>query len=65
MLNKENERERRKEESEIIRERVDQIRKDKVRKALKRMKSGKAVVPDDLPVEVWKCLGGRGRRLSD
>ncbi|KAK3533018.1 hypothetical protein QTP70_006232 [Hemibagrus guttatus] len=21
------------------------------------MKSGKAVVPDDIPVEVWKCLG--------
>ncbi|MCI4378649.1 hypothetical protein PGIGA_G00218200 [Pangasianodon gigas] len=28
-----------------------------VRKALKRMKSGKAVGPDDIPVEVWKCLG--------
>ncbi|KAK3568192.1 hypothetical protein QTP86_000235 [Hemibagrus guttatus] len=24
---------------------------------LKRMKSGKAVGPDDIPVEVWKCLG--------
>ena len=21
------------------------------------LKSGKAVVPDDIPVEVWKCLG--------
>ncbi|KAK3566076.1 hypothetical protein QTP86_025544 [Hemibagrus guttatus] len=27
------------------------------KKALKRMKSGKAVGPDDIPVEVWKCLG--------
>ncbi|KAK3516828.1 hypothetical protein QTP70_023704, partial [Hemibagrus guttatus] len=36
---------------------VDKIRKDEVRKALKRMKSGKAVGPDDIPVEVWKCLG--------
>ncbi|KAK3541520.1 hypothetical protein QTP86_028650 [Hemibagrus guttatus] len=26
-------------------------------KGLKRMKSGKAVGPDDIPVEVWKCLG--------
>ena len=41
-MNEENERERRKKEPEIIRKRVDQIRKD-VRKALKRMKSGKAV----------------------
>ncbi|KAK3531248.1 hypothetical protein QTP70_015219, partial [Hemibagrus guttatus] len=38
-------------------DKVDKIRKDEVRKALKRMKSGKAVGPDDIPVEVWKCLG--------
>ncbi|KAK3508769.1 hypothetical protein QTP70_006027 [Hemibagrus guttatus] len=38
-------------------QKVDKIRKDEVRKALKRMKSGKAVGPDDIPVEVWKCLG--------
>ncbi|KAK3557178.1 hypothetical protein QTP70_024694 [Hemibagrus guttatus] len=38
-------------------EKVDKIRKDEVRKALKRMKSGKEVGPDDIPVEVWKCLG--------
>ena len=24
---------------------------------MKRMKNGKAVDPDDIPVEVWKCLG--------
>ncbi|KAK3564447.1 hypothetical protein QTP86_020386 [Hemibagrus guttatus] len=36
---------------------VEKIRKDEVRKAWKRMKSGKAVGPDDIPVEVWKCLG--------
>ena len=24
---------------------------------MKRMKNGKAVGPDDIPVEVWKCLG--------
>ena len=24
---------------------------------MQRMKSGKAVGPDDMPVEVWKCLG--------
>ncbi|KAK3571136.1 hypothetical protein QTP86_001915 [Hemibagrus guttatus] len=40
-----------------VQQEVDKIRKDEVRKALKRMKSGKAVGPDDIPVEVWKCLG--------
>ena len=57
MLNEENEREHRNEKSEKIRKKVDKIKKDEVRKALKRMKSGKAVGPDDIPVEVWKCLG--------
>lgn len=36
---------------------VAKISKDEVRRALKRMKSGKALGPDDIPVEVWKCLG--------
>ncbi|KAK3518433.1 hypothetical protein QTP70_000665 [Hemibagrus guttatus] len=40
-----------------VQQKVDKIRKDEVRKALKRMKSGKAVGPDNIPVEVWKCLG--------
>ncbi|KAK3545101.1 hypothetical protein QTP70_000575 [Hemibagrus guttatus] len=40
-----------------VQQKVDKIKKDEVRKALKRMKSGKAVGPDDIPVEVWKCLG--------
>ncbi|KAK3560499.1 hypothetical protein QTP86_009653 [Hemibagrus guttatus] len=40
-----------------VQQKVDKIRKDEVRKALKRMKSGKAGGPDDIPVEVWKCLG--------
>ncbi|KAK3548575.1 hypothetical protein QTP70_014501, partial [Hemibagrus guttatus] len=40
-----------------VQQKVDKIRKDEVRKALKRMKSGKAVGPDDIPVEIWKCLG--------
>ena len=44
---------------------VDQIRKDEVRKALNKMKSDKAVGPDDIPVKVWKCLGEMESRLSD
>ncbi|KAK3552816.1 hypothetical protein QTP86_022562, partial [Hemibagrus guttatus] len=57
LMNEENEREKRVEGVNSVEQKVDMIRKDEVRKALKRMKSGKAVGPDDIPVEVWKCLG--------
>ncbi|KAK3543875.1 hypothetical protein QTP70_030042, partial [Hemibagrus guttatus] len=57
LMNVENEREKRVEGVNSAEQKVDKIRKDEVRKALKRMKSGKAVGPDDIPVEVWKCLG--------
>ncbi|KAK3533448.1 hypothetical protein QTP70_022253, partial [Hemibagrus guttatus] len=43
----------------VKREKVDKIRKDEVRKALKRMKSGKAVGPDDIPVDGLE-VSGRG-----
>ncbi|KAK3561878.1 hypothetical protein QTP86_017458 [Hemibagrus guttatus] len=57
LMNEENEREKRVEGVNSVEQKVDKIRKDEVRKALKRMKSGKAVGSDDIPVEVWKCLG--------
>ncbi|KAK3556402.1 hypothetical protein QTP70_007982 [Hemibagrus guttatus] len=57
LMNEENEREKRVEGVNSVEQKVDKIRKDEVRKALKRMKSGKVVGPDDIPVEVWKCLG--------
>ena len=36
---------------------MEKISKEEVRENMKRMKNGKAVGPDDIPVEVWKCLG--------
>ncbi|KAK3512780.1 hypothetical protein QTP70_025300 [Hemibagrus guttatus] len=57
LMNEENEREKRVEGVNSVEQTVDKIRKDEVRKALKKMKSGKAVGPDDIPVEVCKCLG--------
>ena len=36
---------------------VESISKEEVRENIHRMKNGKAVGPDDIPVEVWKCLG--------
>jgi len=32
------------------------ISKEEIRDALKKMKTGKAVGPDGIPVEMWKCL---------
>ncbi|KAK3507804.1 hypothetical protein QTP70_000856 [Hemibagrus guttatus] len=57
LMNEENEREKRVEGVNSVEQKVDEIRKDEVRKALKRMKGGKAVGPDNITVEVWKCLG--------
>ena len=36
---------------------VKRIIKEEVRENMKRMKNGKAVGPDEIPVEVRKCLG--------
>jgi len=33
------------------------ITREEVKEALRKMKSGKAVCPDSIPVEVWKSLG--------
>ena len=39
---------------------VRDISREEVKKALDKMKKGKAVGPDGIPAEVWKCLGGEG-----
>jgi len=36
------------------------ITKDEIRETLKKMTNGKAEGPDQIPVEVWKCLGEVG-----
>ncbi|KAK3564187.1 hypothetical protein QTP86_011027 [Hemibagrus guttatus] len=67
LMNEENEREKRVEGVNSVEQKVDKIRKDEVRKALMRMKSGKAVGPDDIPVErkgkqiKWVELSGSHR----
>jgi hypothetical protein len=35
---------------------VRRIQESEVKEALKRMKGGKAMGPDGIPIEVWKCL---------
>ena len=60
LMNEENDREPRTEEAEVVNEEVNCVSGEEVKNALKRMKKGKAVGPDELPVEVWKCRGEMG-----
>ncbi|XP_051786647.1 uncharacterized protein LOC127528918 [Erpetoichthys calabaricus] len=57
LMNGENEREKRLDDVEIMNQEVQRISKEEVRTAMKRMKNGKAVGLDDIPVEAWRCLG--------
>jgi hypothetical protein len=38
---------------------VRRIKEAEIEEALKRMKRGKAMGPDGIPIEVWRCLGAR------
>ena len=59
LMNEENNREPRTEEAEVVNEEVNCVSREEVKNALRRMKKGK-VVADELPVEVWKCMGEWG-----
>ncbi|KAI5629399.1 hypothetical protein C0J50_2331 [Silurus asotus] len=41
----------------MVKQEVNRISKEEVRAAIRRMKSGKSVGPDDILVEAWRCLG--------
>ena len=62
LMNEENNREPRTEEVEVVNEEVNCVSRE-VKNALRRMKKGKAVGPDELPVEVWKCMGKMGMKF--
>ena len=57
-MNNENDREPRTEEA--VNKEVNCVSREEVKNALRRMKKGKAVGPDELPIEVWKCMGKMG-----
>ncbi|XP_047485847.1 uncharacterized protein LOC125036932 [Penaeus chinensis] len=56
LLNEENQRMKRQEPQRSVEE-IPEIALEEVENARKKMKNGKAVGPDNIPVEVWKCLG--------
>ena len=60
LMKEENNRNPRKEEAEVVNEEVNCVSREEVKNALRRMKKGKAVGPDELPVEVWKRMGKMG-----
>ena len=59
LMNEENNRDPRTEEAEVVNEEINCVSKE-VKKALRWMKKGEAVGPDELPVEVWKCMREMG-----
>ena len=60
LINKENNRDPRTEEAEVVNEEVNCVSREEVKNALRRIKKGKAVGPDEFPVEVWKCMEKMG-----
>ena len=60
LMNKENNRDPRTEEAEVVNEEVNCVSTEEVKNALRRMKKGQAVGPDELPIEVWKCMAEMG-----
>ena len=56
LMSMENDRDLRTEEAEVVNEEINCASREEVKKALRRMKKGKVVGPDELPVEVWKCM---------
>ena len=56
LMNEENNRDSSTGKAEVVNEEVNCVSREEVKNALRRMKKGKAVGPDELPVEVWKCM---------
>ena len=52
MMNEENNRKPRTEEAEVVNKEVTCISREEVKNALRKMKKGKMVGPDELPVEI-------------
>ena len=60
LMNLENKRDPRTEEVEVVNEKLNCVSREEIKNTLRRMKKGKAVGSDELPLEVWKCMGEMG-----
>ena len=63
LMNEENNRGPRTKEAEVVNKEVNYVSREEVKNAVRRMKKGKAVGPDELPVEVWKYMKEMGIKL--
>ena len=57
LMNEDNDHEKRTDLASGTKREVPRVNMEEVRNAMKKMKNGKAVGPDKIPVEAWKCLG--------
>ena len=55
LMNEENNRDPRTEEAEVVNDEVNCVSRE-IKNALRRIKKGKDAGPDELPIEVWKCM---------
>ena len=55
-MNEQNDKEPKKEETEVVNKEVNCVSRKEVKNILRRIKKGEAVGPDEFPVEVWKCM---------
>ena len=63
LMNEKNNRDSRTEEAQVGNEEVNCVNREEVKKAQRRIKKGKSVGPDELPVKVWKCMGKMGKKF--
>ena len=63
LMNEENPRQQRNEVLPPNNKEIEKIDEKEVWTAVCKMKNGKAVGPDGIPAEAWKCLGGMGCRF--
>ena len=57
LMNEENDGEPKTEEAELVNKEVSCVSREDLKNALRRVKQVKAVGLEELPVEVWKCMG--------
>ena len=60
LMNEENDGEPKTEEAELVNKKVNCVSREELKNALRRVKQVKAVGLEELPVEVWKCMGETG-----